>query len=103
MQRPARQIGAMQRQGEVIRSEERPVVAIELKFVGLAPVIEARLYLHPEAHRPAHHAHQPNQPVAIGCLALDDRHEIDHLAHPSEVMNRVIRIAVSGKYSCRLT
>jgi hypothetical protein len=50
--------------------------------VRLAPVIEARLYLRTEAHRAAHHVHQPNQPVAFGRTALDDRHEFDHLADP---------------------
>src|ERR687897_63437 len=55
---------------------------MELQSVGLAPVVEARLYLHPEAHRPAHHTPQPHQPVAIGRLALEDRHEIEDLADP---------------------
>jgi hypothetical protein len=50
--------------------------------VRLAPVIEARLYLRTEAHRAAHHAHQPNQPVALGRTALDDRHEVDYLPDP---------------------
>src|SRR3712207_1206090 len=57
-------------------------MAVELQFVGLTPVIESWLNIHPEAHRPAHHAHQPNQPVAIGCYALKHRHEIEHLADP---------------------
>ena len=87
----------MQRQGEAIREEDRSVGIIELQFVGLAPVIEAGLYLYPVAHRPAHHAHQPNQPVAVGRLAFKNRHEIDHLPDPVGVKKRVIKIAVSGK------
>jgi hypothetical protein len=81
VQGAARYIGAVQRQGQVVGTEKCPVVG-ELEFVRLAPVIEARLYLRTEAHRAAHHAHQPNQPVALGRTALDDRHEVDYLPDP---------------------
>src|SRR5215207_4873592 len=81
MGRPAGLAGAVQGQGEMIGNEYRSVV-VQLQFVRFTPVIEARLYLHPEAHRPAHHAHQPNQPVPVGRTALDDRHEVDHLTSP---------------------
>src|SRR5215208_7372163 len=53
---------------------------MELEFVRLASVIEARLYLRTESHRAAHHAHQPHQPVAVGPLSLYNGHEVDHLA-----------------------
>ena len=75
---------------------------MELEFARLAPVVEARLYLRTEAHRAAHHAHQPHQPVTAGRTTLGDRHEVDHLANPVGAQKRVIKIAVSGKYSCRL-
>src|SRR3712207_93605 len=52
------------------------------RSVRLTPVIEARPYLHSEAHRPAHDTQQSHQPVAVGRPALDDRHEVDHLADP---------------------
>ena len=36
-------------------------------------------------------------------LGVADRHAVDHLAYAAGVMNLVINMAVSGKYSCLVT
>ena len=78
-------------------TEDRALLG-DLQVVGLSAVVESWRAVHDETHLAAHAAHRPNQSVAIGCpLRVLDRHEVDHLADPAGVMNRVIRMAVSGK------
>ena len=54
----------------------------DLQRVRLAAVVEARLDLDREPHHAAHHPDVPHQPVPVGRRALDDRHEVVHLADP---------------------
>ena len=53
----------------------------DLDGVRRAAVVEPRLDLRLEAHRPAHDAQHPHEPVAIGRLIPGDGHEVDDLAH----------------------
>jgi len=54
----------------------------QVKLVRQAAVAETRLELDREPHRPPDHPDVPDQPVPAGGRALDDRHEVVHLADP---------------------
>ena len=69
-----------------------------LQVVSLSAVVESWRAVHHKPHLTAYAPHGPNQTMPVGCaLRVLDRHEVDHLPDTAGVMNRVIRMAVSGK------
>ena len=54
---------------------------MHLHLVRVARVVEARLHLDVELHRPAHHHDAADEPVAVHVRLHLDRHEVLHLPH----------------------
>ena len=72
---------AVQGQLQILGGEHHAVLG-DVQRVRLAAVVEPRLDLDREPHDPADHADVAHQPVPAGRRALDDRHEVLHLADP---------------------
>ena len=62
-------------------AEDRAAVGYLDRVLGPA-VVEPGLDVHLELHGAARHPQVADQPVPVGGLALDDRHEVQHLADP---------------------
>ena len=65
----------------VIGPEDRAALRCLDRVPGAA-VVKSRLQVHDELHGAARHPQVPDQPVPVGWLALDDRHEVEYLADP---------------------
>ena len=92
----------MQRQLHAVFSAEDRAILGDLDRVLSLPGIEARLQVPLELHRAAGDPQMPDDTVPASCLALDDGHEVQHLAdairghEPGDQHRRVGKVQLLG-------